>query len=102
MTDLRQAGAVPTFRTLRPTCSWHKASDGVLVMAWSAAEAASPALRVVGGNPNAGRPVDEPAKAAPPLRRARSLAERLAIALLLGVSGYLTLLSFVSDYGTFP
>ena len=103
MTDLRQAGAVPKFRTPRPTCRWEKASDGALVMVWSPPETATLALRVVGGNPNAGQPAlaDELARAKP-MRRARSLGERVAIALLLGVSGYLTLLSFVSDYANFP
>jgi hypothetical protein len=105
MTDLRQAEvAVPKFRSPRPECRWEKADDGALVMVWSIATAAPPALRVVGGNPNAGRPVavDELAKAAGPLRRARSLGERFAIAMLLGVGGYLTLISFTSDYVTFP
>ncbi len=104
MTDLRQAGAVPKIRTARPECRWEKASDGALVMVWSLAEAAPPNLRVVGGNPNAGRtaPADELAKAAQPISRARFVGERLAIALLLGVSGYLTLVSFVSDYTNFP
>jgi hypothetical protein len=105
MTDLRQADIpVPKFRTPRLECRWEKESDGDLVMVWSLAEAAPPALRVVGGNPNAARPAaaDEPAKAARSIRRARLLGERAAIALLLGVGGYLTLISFVSDYATFP
>jgi hypothetical protein len=56
MTDLRQAGVpVPKFRSPRPECRWEKADDGALVMAWSVAAAAPPALRVVGGNPKAGR-----------------------------------------------
>ena len=33
---------------------------------------------------------------------ARVFGERVAIALLLGVGGYLTLASFVSDYTNFP
>ena len=104
MTDLRQAGAVPKFRTPRPECRWQTASDGTLVMVWSLAEAAPPTLRVVGGNPNAARPVpgDDLAKAAQPINRARRLGERVAIALLLGVGGYLTLISFVSDYANVP
>jgi hypothetical protein len=105
MTDLRQAGVpIPKVRTPRPECRWETASDGALVMVWSIAEAAPPGLRVVGGNPNAARPVavDEQAKAAQPVRRARFLGERAAIALLLGLGGYLTLISFVSDYATFP
>jgi hypothetical protein len=102
MTDLRQAGAVPKFRTPRPECRWEKASDGALIMVWSVAEAAPPALRVVGGNPHAGRPADDVAKAEQPIGRVRSVGERLAIALLLGVSGYLTLISFTSDYTNFP
>jgi hypothetical protein len=105
MTDLRQADfAVPNFRSPRPECRWEKAEDGALVMVWSVATAAPPALRVVGGNPNAGRSVavDEPAKAGRPVRRARSLGERFAIAMLLGVGGYLTLISFTSAYATFP
>jgi hypothetical protein len=105
MTDMRQADvAVPKFRSPRPECRWEKADDGALVMAWSVATAAPAALRVVGGNPNAGRPVavDEPVKAARPVRRARSLGERFAIAMLLGVGGYLTLISFTSAYTTFP
>jgi hypothetical protein len=104
MTDLRRSSAVPKFRTPRPECRWEKASDGALVMVWSVAQAEFSALRVVGGNPDAGRPaaVDEPAKAARSIRRARLLGERAAIALLLGVGGYLTLISFVSDYATFP
>jgi hypothetical protein len=100
MTDLRQAGVVPKFRTPRPECRWEKASDGALVMVWSVAEAAPPALRVVAGNPNAGR--DALANAAQPVSRARRLGERVAIALLLGVGGYFTLISFVSDYTNFP
>jgi hypothetical protein len=105
MTDLRQAGvAVPKFRTPRPECRWEKASDGALVMVWALADGAPPALRVVGGNPNAARPVavDDPATASRSIRRARLLGERAAIALLLGVGGYLTLISFVSDYANFP
>jgi hypothetical protein len=102
MTDLRQAGVVPKFKTPRPECRWEKATDGALVMVWSVAEAAPPALRVVAGNPNAGRPADDLAKAAEPISRARRLGERVAIALLLGVGGYLTLMSFVSDYTNFP
>jgi hypothetical protein len=103
MTDLRHAGAVPKFKTPRPECRWQEASGGALVMVWSLADTTSPALRVVGGNPNAGRPAaDDAAKAARPISRARVVGERLAIALLLGVSGYLTLLSFVSDYTNFP
>jgi hypothetical protein len=103
MTDLRQAGApVPKFRTRRPECRWENASDGALVMVWSLAEVASPVLRVVGGNPNAPRPAAVDTKAAASIRRARLLGERAAIALLLGVGGYLTLISFVSDYATFP
>jgi hypothetical protein len=105
MSDLRQAGvAVPKFRTPRPQCRWGKASDGALVMVWSIEEVAPPALRVVGGNPSAGRPVavDDPAKAAQPIPRARSLGERAAIALLLGVGGYLTLMSFTADYANLP
>jgi hypothetical protein len=105
MTDLRQAGVpVPKFRSPRPECRWEKADGGALVMVWSVAAAAPPALRVVGGNPNAGRPpaVDQPAKVARPVRRVRSLGERFAIALLLGAGGYLTLISFTSDYATFP
>jgi hypothetical protein len=104
MTDLRQSSAVPNFRTPRPECRWQTASDGGLVMVWAIADAAAPALRVVGGNPNAGRPAPahDLAKAAPPIKRARRYGERLAIALLLGVGGYLTLISFVSDYATFP
>jgi hypothetical protein len=104
MTDLRQADAVPEFRTPRLSCRWERASDGALVMVWSAAEAAPPNLRVVGGNPDAGRPApaDSFTKVARPISRARSVGERLAIALLLGVSGYLTLISFVSDYTNFP
>jgi hypothetical protein len=105
MTDLRQAGVpVPKFRTPRPECRWETASDGALVMVWSLAEAAAPALRVVGGNPNAARPaaVEDAAKTAQPVRRVRSLGERAAIAFLLGLGGYLTLISFVSDYATFP
>jgi hypothetical protein len=100
MTDIRQA-AVPQFRTPRPECRWETASDGALVMVWSVAEA-TPALRVVGGNPNAARPADELAKVAQPISRVRAFGERAAIALLLGVSGYLTLISFVSDYASFP
>jgi hypothetical protein len=105
MTDLRQVDvAVPKFRSPRPECRWEKADDGALVMVWSVATAAPPALRVVDGNPNAGRPVaaDELARAARPVRRARSLGERFAIAMLLGVGGYLTLISFTSDYAMFP
>src|SRR5271165_1143318 len=102
MTDLRQAGAVPKFKTPRPECRWQKAGDGALVMVRSLAEAAPPALRMVGGNPNAGRPADDLAKAAQPINRTRALGERVAIALLLGVSGYLTLISFISDYANFP
>jgi hypothetical protein len=102
MTDLRRAGAVPKFKTPRPECRWQKASDGALVMVWSVPEAAPSALRVVGGNPNAGRlvPTDQPAKAV--TARVRSFGERVAIALLLGASGYLTLISFMSDYANFP
>jgi hypothetical protein len=61
-------------------------------------------LRVIGGNPNAQRPTpaDDSAKAAQPIGRMRSLGERVAIALLLGVSGYLTLIGFASDYTNFP
>ena len=105
MTDLRQADvAVPKFRSPRPECRWEKADDGALVMVWSIAIAAPPALRVAGGNPKAGRPVavDEPAKAVRPVRRARSLRERFAIAMFLGLGGYLTLISFTSAYATFP
>jgi hypothetical protein len=105
MTDLRQAALpVPKFRIPRPECRWEEASDGALVMVWSLPEAAAPALRVVGGNPNAGRsaPADDLAKAAGPIRRVRSFRERLAIAMLLGVGGYLTLISFTSDYTNFP
>jgi hypothetical protein len=105
MTDLRQAGvAIPRFRTPRPECRWEQASDGALVMVWALADAAPPALRVVGGNSNAGRPaaIDDPATASRPVRRAKLPGERAAIALLLGMGGYLTLISFVSDYATFP
>jgi hypothetical protein len=104
MTDLRQSSAVPKFRTPRPECRWEKASDGVLVMVWSVAQAESLALRVVGGNPDMARPAagHDLAKAASPVNRARYLGERAAIALLLGIGGYLTLISFVSDYATFP
>jgi hypothetical protein len=103
MTDLRQAGVpVPKFRTPRPECRWETASDGALVMVWSVAEAGAPALRVVGGNPSVGRPADDLAKVAQPISRVRAFGERVAIALLLGVSGYLTLISFVSDYASFP
>jgi hypothetical protein len=104
MTDLRQHLApLPKFRTPRPECRWQKASDGALVMAWSVAEAASPALRVVDGNPNVARPArPELVTAAKPINRVRALGERAAIALFLGVSGYLTLISFTSDYSNFP
>jgi hypothetical protein len=104
MTDSRRDDAVPKFRTHRPECRWQTASDGALVMVWSLPEAAPPALRVVGGNPNAGRPAPshDLAKAARPVAGVRLLGERLAIALLLGAGGYLTLLSFVSDYAQFP
>jgi hypothetical protein len=104
MNDLRRADPVPNFKTPRPECRWEKASDGALVMVWSLAEAARPALRVVGSNPNAGRPApaDDSAKAAQPIGRMRSSGERVAIALLLGVSGYLMLISFTSDYTNFP
>jgi hypothetical protein len=102
MTDLRQAGAVPKFKTPRPECRWQKATDGALVMVWSLAEAAPPALRLVGGNPNVARPADDLVKVAQPSGRVRSFGERAAIALLLGVSGYLTLISFVSDYASVP
>jgi hypothetical protein len=104
MTDSRRAGAVPKFKTPRPECRWQKASDGALVMVWSVAEAAPAALRVVGGNANAGLLVlaDEPTKAAKAITRVRSVGERVAIALLLGVGGYLTLISFTSDYANFP
>jgi hypothetical protein len=105
MTDLRQADvAVPKFRSPRPECRWEKADDGALVMVWSVATAAPHTLRVVGGNPNAGRPVavNEPAMAVRPVRRARSLGERFAIAMLLALGGYLTLISFTSAYATFP
>jgi hypothetical protein len=73
-------------------------------MVWSIPETAPSALWVIAGNPNAGRPPpnEDLARAARTIRRARSLAERAAIALLLGVGGYLTLLSFVSDYTNFP
>jgi hypothetical protein len=105
MTDMRQAGVpVPKFRAPRPECRWEKAADGALVMVWSVAAAAAPALRVVADNPNAARPapVDNVAKAARPVRRARSIGERFAIAMFLGVGGYLTLISFTSTYATFP
>jgi hypothetical protein len=103
MTDLQQTGVpIPKFRTPRPECRWETASDGALVMAWSVAQAAPPALRVVGGNPNAGRPVDDLAKAALLVSRVRTVGERFAIALLLGIGGYLTLISFTSDYAIFP
>jgi hypothetical protein len=105
MTDLRQAGLpVPKFRTPRPECRWEKTGDGALVMVWSLAQVAPPALRVVGGNPDARRPVpvEDLAQPARTIRRVRSLGERFAIALLLGVGGYLTLISFTSDYATFP
>jgi hypothetical protein len=104
MNDLRRTDPVPKFKSLRPGCRWEKASDGALVMVWSLAEAARPALRVVGGNPNAERSAsaDDLAKAAQPFGRMRSLGERAAIALLLGVSGYLTLVGFASDYTNFP
>jgi hypothetical protein len=103
MTDLRQTGvAIPKFRTPRPECRWETASDGALVMVWSVAQAAPPALRVVGGNPNAGRPADDLAKATQPVSRVRAFGERAAIALLLGVGGCLTLASFVSDYANYP
>jgi hypothetical protein len=103
MTDLRQTGvATPKFRTPRPECRWETAGDGALVMVWSVPQAAPPALRVVGGNPNVGRPADDLAKAAQPVSRARAFGERAAIAVLLGVAGYLTLASFVADYTNFP
>jgi hypothetical protein len=104
MTDLRQAGAVPKFRTPRPECHWQKATDGALVMVWSVAEVAPPSLRVVASNANARHPVrdDGLARAAQPFNRVRRLGERVAIALLLGVGGYLTLASFVSDHASFP
>ncbi len=102
MTYLQQAGAVPKFKTPRPECRWETASDGALAMVWSVAEAAPPALRVVGGNPNAARPADDLAQAARPVSRLRAFGERAAIALLLGVGGYLTLASFVSNYTNFP
>jgi hypothetical protein len=103
MTDLRHAGAVPKFRTPRPECHWQTASDGALVMVWSLA-AAPAALRVVDGNPDAGRAVPAPdlARATRTVKRVRRVGERAAIALLLGVGGYLTLMSFVSDYANFP
>jgi hypothetical protein len=73
-------------------------------MVWSLAEAAPPGLRVIEGNPEAGRAVPAPdlAKAARTVKRARRVGERAAIALLLGLGGYLTLISFVSDYANFP
>jgi hypothetical protein len=90
--------SVPKFRTLRPTCRWQRASDGALVMVWSIAATKVPALRVVGGT-DADDKTNELRQRA--IKRGKSLAERAAIALLLGVSGYLTLL-FTSDYVNFP
>jgi hypothetical protein len=86
---------IPKFRIARPTCRWQKASDGALVMVWSLADTTRPALRVIGGTD-----ADDKHKKA--MNRAKALVERAAIALLLGVNGYLTLLSFVSDYTNFP
>jgi hypothetical protein len=103
MTDMRQTdAALPKFRTPRPSCRWQEADDGALVMVWSLADAAPPALRVVGGNPNASRPAPDLAREARPINRARSFVERVAIALFLSVGGYLTLLSFASDYASIP
>jgi hypothetical protein len=90
---------VPKFRTPRPTCRWEKASYGALVMVWSIADTRRPALHTVSGT-DADSKINEPRRKV--MNRARSLSERAAVALLLVVSGYLTLLSFTSDYTNFP
>jgi hypothetical protein len=88
---------IPNFRMPRPTCRWQKASDGALVMVWSLADTTRPALRVTGGTD-----ANDKQQSKKAMNRANALVERAAIALLLGVSGYLTILSFVSDYTNFP
>jgi hypothetical protein len=68
-------------------------------MVWSIADTRRPALDIVSGT-DADSKTNEPRRKV--INRARSLAERAAIAALLVVSGYLTLSSFVSNYTNFP
>jgi hypothetical protein len=86
----------------RLACRWEKAVDGALVMVWSVAEAKLPALRVVSSNPNPAAPDrvarNELAKPSRPMNGMRSAAERAAIALLLGASGFLTWMSFIVEH----
>jgi hypothetical protein len=83
-------------------CRWEQAADGALVMVWSVVEAKLPTLCVVSRKPAppaAARMASyELAKVSRPTNRMRSAAERAAIALLLGASGFLTWMSFVVEH----
>jgi hypothetical protein len=77
MIDLRQPNLVAAGGPVsKLSCRWHKASDGALVMVWSLAEATRPTLDLVSG----------------------SLAERVAIILLLGVTASLTFAGFIAEH----
>jgi hypothetical protein len=98
-----QSGSpIPQLRTPRLACRWQKASDGALMMVWSLVEANPAALRVVSSKPMSEpsdhASADERVSAARPMHRARSVAERVAIAVLLGASGFLTWMSFVLEH----
>jgi hypothetical protein len=77
-------------------------TDGVLVMDWSLTEANRGAPRVVSGNLNSPHSNHLSnsglAKRAQPINRAKSVAERVAIVLLLGVGTFLTIMSFIVEH----
>jgi hypothetical protein len=114
MTELRKANIARASRidqaassvfelgTRQPTCRWQRASDGALVMVWSLTEADRSALRVVSGdlNPPPFSCVSNNglAKSAQLINRAKAVAERAAIVLLLAGSAFLAFTSFMTEH----
>ena len=100
--DRDPALPVSELGTPHPTCRWQKASDNALVMVWSLTEENRGAPRVVSGNLSSRRSNcvsnNGLVKKAQPINRARSPAERAAIVLLLGVSAFLTVMSFIFEH----
>jgi hypothetical protein len=103
MTGVAQT-ALPVSKlgTPRYSCRWHKASNGALVMVWSLAEATRPALSVVSANLNSPRSdavsKNGLGKKAQLINRAKAVAERAAIVLLLAGSAFLTFTSFMAEH----
>ncbi len=93
--------SLPNAKSLHLNYRWQKASDDTLVMDWYLAEGKAQACSLI-SKPEAQPPERERNEdysyQRPPMTRMRFAVEWIGIAIILGGTGVLTLISFLSEH----